>query len=60
MTCRGTEEKLSRLTGMALKGTRQDREFGLETGQSRLSPGLGEAHLETVLRELALYGLTER
>jgi uncharacterized protein (DUF58 family) len=56
----GIEEKLSRLTGMALKATRQDREFGLKLGNLKLSPGLGDAHLETVLRELALYGFTER
>ena len=54
------EEKLSRMTGMALKATRQDREFGLKLGNLKLSPGLGDAHLETVMRELALYGFTER
>jgi uncharacterized protein (DUF58 family) len=54
------EERLSRLTGLALKATRQEREFGLRLGQLRVPPGLGEAHLELVLRELALYGLTER
>lgn len=54
------EDRLSRLTGMALKATRAGREFGLHLGQVKLSPGLGEAHLEAVLRELALYGLPDR
>ena len=54
----GTEERLQRLTGLALTATRQEREFGLElaAGTVRIAPGVGEAHLETVLRELALYG----
>lgn len=52
----GLEERLSRLTGLALKAARQGREFGLRLGQREIKPGLGEAHLERVLRELALYG----
>ncbi len=54
----GTEERLQRLTGYALTACRQDREFGLDMGMSRarIAPGVGEAHLEDVLRELALYG----
>lgn len=51
------EERLSRLTGLALKATRQEREFGLRLGQVIVKPAVGEAHLERVLRELALYGL---
>lgn len=51
------EEKISRLTGLALKATRLEREFGLEMGQIRIPPGRGDAHLELVLKELALYGL---
>jgi len=51
------EERISRLTGLALQATRLDREFGLKLGQLRIAPGRGEAHLEQVLRELALYGL---
>ena len=51
------EEKISRLTGLALQAARQEREFGLELGQIRIPPALGEAHLEQVLRELALFGL---
>ncbi len=52
------EERLSRLTGLALKATRLEREFGLELSGAtvRVQPGVGEAHLESVLRELALYG----
>jgi len=51
------EEKVSRLTGLALKATRADREFGLDLGTPRLPPSRGEAHLEQVLKELALHGL---
>ena len=50
------EEKISRLTGLALKATRRDREFGVELGSAKFSPARGEAHLEQVLKELALYG----
>jgi uncharacterized protein (DUF58 family) len=50
------EERLSRLTGLALTAARQDREFGLRLGAVELAPAVGEAHLERVLRELALYG----
>ena len=51
------EERVSRLTGLALKATRQEREFGLRLGDVKISPALGESHLELILRELALYGL---
>ena len=51
------EERLSRLTGHALTAARQDREFGLRLGANVVAPARGEAHLERVLRELALYGL---
>ena len=51
------EEKVSRLTGLALKAARLEREFGLDLNNSRLNPASGEVHLEQVLKELALYGL---
>jgi uncharacterized protein (DUF58 family) len=51
------EEKVSRLTGLALMATRSDREYGLDLGSIRIAPARGEAHLEQVLKELALYGL---
>jgi uncharacterized protein (DUF58 family) len=51
------EERLSRLTGLALQATRLGREFGLKLGAIEHKPAMGEAHLERVLRELALYGL---
>jgi uncharacterized protein (DUF58 family) len=51
------EEKISRLTGLALKATRLDREFGLDLGGQTIRPGRGETHLELVLKELALHGL---
>lgn len=51
------EERLSRLTGMALQASRRGSEFGLRLGSLEIPPAVGEAHLERVLRELALYGL---
>jgi uncharacterized protein (DUF58 family) len=54
-----TEEKLSRLTGLALTATRLEREFGLQLGSKVIKPAVGESHLEHVLRELALYGIAE-
>jgi uncharacterized protein (DUF58 family) len=51
------EEKVSRLTGLALMATRSDREFGLDLGGIRIAPAQGKAHLEQVLKELALHGL---
>ncbi|NKB97754.1 MAG: DUF58 domain-containing protein [Pseudomonadales bacterium] len=51
-----TEERLSRLTGLALKATRSDREFGLRIPGLEIPPGVGQVHLDRVLRELALYG----
>ena len=53
------EERLSRLTGLALRATRLEREFGLRLGSTDIKPAIGEAHLEQILRELALYGLAE-
>ena len=55
----GLEERLSRLTGLALRATRLDREFGLRLGAIVIRPGRGEAHLERVLRELALHRRAE-
>jgi uncharacterized protein (DUF58 family) len=54
------EEKLSRLTGLALQATRGDREFGVRLPDLNISPGQGPAHLDSVLRELALYGIPNR
>ncbi len=51
------EERLSRLTGMALTASRRELEFGLRLGSLEIRPGVGEVHLERVLRELALHGL---
>lgn len=51
------EEQVSRLTGLALKATREEKEFGIDLGRVRIPPGRGEAHLEQVLKELALHGL---
>jgi uncharacterized protein (DUF58 family) len=54
------EERLSRLTGLALQATRREREFGLRLGELQVKPAVGDTHLEHVLRELALYGIGER
>jgi uncharacterized protein (DUF58 family) len=51
----GLEERLSRLTGAALRASRQEREFGVRLDGRDISPAVGDAHLERVLRELALY-----
>lgn len=56
----GVEERLSRLTGLALQATRREREFGLRLGTAQLKPAVGDTHLEHVLRELALYGIPTR
>lgn len=52
------EERLRLLTGHALQAHRAGREFGLSMPSGRIEPGIGEAHLERVLRKLALHGLT--
>lgn len=51
------EERLSRLTGLALQASRAGREFGLELPGVHIEPGIGEPHLERALRALALHGL---
>ena len=51
-----TESRLSRLTGMALNAYRSEKEFGLILPNLELKPNAGKAHLNHVLRELALYG----
>ena len=53
------EERLSRLAGLALTATRAEREFGVRLPYAEISPGVGQVHLDTVLRELALYGISE-
>ena len=50
------EERLSKLTGMCLRASHHEQEFGLRIGQVEVTPGVGPVHLETVLKELALYG----
>ena len=51
-----TETRLSRLTGMAINADRSGKEFGLKLPNVELTPNTGKAHLDHVLRELALYG----
>lgn len=50
------EERLSCLAGYALQAARAEREYGLVMPGLRIEPATGEAHLEKVLRALALYG----
>ena len=52
-----TEERLSRLTGLALDADRSQRDFGLDIPGIRIEPGAGAGHLKRVLRELALFGV---
>jgi uncharacterized protein (DUF58 family) len=49
------EERLSRLTAMALAAARADREFALRLPGIEIDAGSGERHLHAVLRTLALY-----
>lgn len=55
----GTEERLSRLTGMALTAVRSGRDFGLAMPGVRIGAGVGESHRNSILRALALYGLAQ-
>ena len=52
-----TEERLSRITGLALQASQQEREFGVRLPGIDIAPGVGPVHLQHVLRELALFGL---
>ena len=53
-----TELRLSRLTAMALKAYNSDIEFGLKLPQVEIPPASEKTHLDNVLTELALYGLS--
>ena len=53
----GTEERLSRMAGLALKAVREDLEFGARIGPRQMSPAKGQLHFDQVLRELAMYGV---
>ena len=53
------EERLSRMTGLALTATREEREFGARIGPAAIAPDVGDVHLERVLRTLAVYGLSD-
>lgn len=50
------ETRLSRLTGMALTAARSEQEFGMLLPDINIAPGAGAAHLEHILKKLALYG----
>ena len=52
----GTELRLSRLAGMALLAHRNEKEFGLKLPNLEIQTNAGKAHLNKVLKELALYG----
>ena len=51
------EHRLGVLTGQALLAHRQGREFGLRLGGTDVQPGIGQHHLDDVLKRLALHGL---
>lgn len=51
-----TELRLSRLAGMALQAYRNEKEFGLKLPNLELQANIGKAHLNQVLKELALFG----
>ena len=53
------EERLSRLTGMALNAARSGREFGLVLPGATVRPGIGDLHRDSILQALALYGLPQ-
>ncbi|HEY6600090.1 MAG TPA: DUF58 domain-containing protein [Pseudomonadales bacterium] len=53
----GTEERLSRLTGMALNAERSGREYALVLPGVKIRHGVGDLHRNSVLKALALHGL---
>ena len=53
------EERLSRLTGLALKAERLGRDYGLELPGTSIEVGGGDAHRLRVLRALATFGVTD-
>ncbi|MCB1647158.1 MAG: DUF58 domain-containing protein [Pseudomonadales bacterium] len=55
-----TENRLSRLCYWALEVARTNDEFGLRLPGSELPPARGSEHLDLVLHELAMYGLSEQ
>ncbi len=55
----GTEERLSRLTGMTLNASRSGREFGLLLPGTKIAPSAGDAHRDAILRALALHGIPQ-
>ena len=55
----GIEERLSRLTGMALNVARSGREFGLVLPGMKIRPGVGDQHRDSILRALALHGIPQ-
>ena len=53
------ENRLSRLTGMALIASRSNQAFGLVLPGVNIAPNAGSSHLNQILTELALYGHTK-
>jgi uncharacterized protein (DUF58 family) len=53
------EQRLSQLCYWALELDGLNEEYGLRLPGTLIEPGLGEKHRDTVLKELALYGVTE-
>jgi uncharacterized protein (DUF58 family) len=56
----GVEQRLSHLCYWALEFESKNEEYGLRLPGLIIEPDLGDKHRDRVLKELALYGLTER
>lgn len=55
-----TEQRLSILSAWALALDKEKRQWGLRLPGVEIAPDSGERHKHTVLRELALYGISAR
>ncbi len=52
----GTESKISQLCRWVLDAQRQGREYGLDIPGTKIAPAMGQSHLRSCLKALALYG----
>ena len=55
-TTSGTEQKLSQLTRWVLLADDANLSYGLRLPDSVIQPNVGKHHLESCLKQLALYG----
>lgn len=58
-TVKGTEQKLSQLTRWVLLAESENISFGLRLPNITIQPNTGKQHLDSCLKQLALYGLTD-